>query len=346
MKKYGFLIVIFFVLVGIYWQTRGVQDNGSNENAQDTEVSVQSGKIVSRDMRSIVTAYGTVAPVPAGAEEAASARLAPSVSGVVVTVNVAEGQAVNKGTLLFKLDSRAADETVAFAKTTLERQKQLAKDGNSSQKLVDAAQHDLDAALVQQALLKVTAPLAGIVTKVNVKPGDAVDLTTNLAEIVDLNRLVVNARVPSNEIMPLMPGQKAEIQMTDAKEPIAGTLSYIASDVDTSTGTVAIRISLPANSGLRPGQFVPIHIVSNIHKDSLTVPNTSIVKNENDETLIAVIENGIARQVPVEEGIREGDFTEIIAENLKPEMKVVTLGAYALPDQTKVREINRQGNDG
>ena len=114
----------------------------------------------------------------AGERPAASARVAPFVPGVVTQVKCVEGQRVEKGAVLFQLDTRAADVAVDFAEKTLERQRKLVQIESTSQKALQEAEQQLAAARAQRALLQVQAPLAGTVVRVNVKPGEAVDLTS------------------------------------------------------------------------------------------------------------------------------------------------------------------------
>jgi len=94
---------------------------------------------------------------------------------VVAKVNVLEGQHVEKGDVLMELNSQAAEQEVG-------RQEKLYAQQNTSLK-------NLQEAEAQLALLRVTAPLSGTVARVNVKPGQAVDLTTVVAEVMDLSRL-------------------------------------------------------------------------------------------------------------------------------------------------------------
>ena len=61
--------------------------------------------------------------------------------------------------------------TAAYAAQELERQKSLYAQQNASLKSLQDAE-------TQLALLTVTSPLAGTVTRVGVKPGAAVDLST------------------------------------------------------------------------------------------------------------------------------------------------------------------------
>src|SRR5207244_3810268 len=129
-------------------------------------------KITRATLRGYVTAYGTVEPEPK-----AGARVAVSVPGVVTTVACVEGQRVERGALLFELDGRAAEVAISFAEKTLARQKTLARAEGTSQKVLQEAEQQLALARAQQALLQIHSPIPGVVTKVNVKAGEAADLT-------------------------------------------------------------------------------------------------------------------------------------------------------------------------
>lgn len=339
MKRLPLIIVVVAVLIGVGWFAWNEPGTDADGASPATEVPVHVGEIIRTTLRGYVTAYGAVEPEPAGERPAASVRLAPAVPGVVAAVHAAEGQQVEKGSVLFELDSRAADVAVDFARQARQRETQLMDAGGTSQKRLQEAQQQLDSALVQQALLRVASPLAGTVTRVNVRPGEAVDLSTVLAEIVDVDRLVVNAGVPDAEVDSLAPGQLADVFLETGVAATTGTLSYVGTDVDTSTGAVPLRISLPAGSGLRPGQFVGVHIVNAEHADCFAVPVESVTTNDEGVTVIAIVKDGIATQLPVTTGLRDAGLVEIVADELQPGMTVVTEGAYALPKETQVRVL-------
>jgi membrane fusion protein (multidrug efflux system) len=346
-------IAVLAALVAVVWLRSG--KTPAEEAAVETEVAVHVGKISRTTLRAYVTAYGVVEPAPPGEHPAAGARVAPSVSGVVTAVRCAEGQHVDKGAVLFQLDSRAADvaadksrEAVEFATKNLERQKRLIQAEATSQKLLleaeqalASARNELSAAQTQQALLRVGAPLSGTVTRINIRPGEAVDLTTTLAEVVDLDRLVVSANVPRAELAPLKVGQPVEVLADTSSAPVRGGLLYIGSEVDAKTGTAPVRAFLPAGSGMRPGQFVTLRIVSEERKDRLAVPVESVVKDSEGGTVIALVHNDRAVQRSVKAGLREGELVEVEADGLQEGMPVVTEGAYGLPKETKIRVLGK-----
>jgi multidrug efflux pump subunit AcrA (membrane-fusion protein) len=167
MKKTIFIIVFLAAVAGLAWLVWFKPAKPEEaEKKPETEVPVHVGKIKRVTLRGYVTAYGMVEAEPAGERPAASARVAPSVPGVVTEVKCVEGQRVEKGALLFQLDSRATDVTAAFAEKSLERQKKLVQVDGTSQKALQEAEQQLAAARAQQALLRVQAPLAGTVVRV------------------------------------------------------------------------------------------------------------------------------------------------------------------------------------
>jgi membrane fusion protein (multidrug efflux system) len=346
-------VVVIATLAGVgalVWWVRG--SAGSGESELETDVAVHVGKITRQTVRAWVTAYGVVEPEPPGVRPTAGARVSPTTPGVVTAVLCREGQAVEKGQPLFQLDPRAADvaadkarHALEYARTTLERQRKLMDvEGTSRRQLLEAeqafaaAQADLNAAETQQALLRVVAPMAGTVARVAVKAGDGVDLTTTLAEIVNLDRLVVSAGVPSAQLGPLRVGQPAEVEV-EGTASLEGSVASIRPEVDERTGTALVRVSVPARSGLRPGQLVTVRIVSEERKDRLTVPVESVVKDAEGQTVVALVKDGRAVQTPVKAGLRDAGRVEVEGEGLAEGLTVVTEGAYALPRETKVRVL-------
>jgi membrane fusion protein (multidrug efflux system) len=326
---------------------------GAEESPEATEVAVHVAKITRSTLRARVTAYGVVEPEPPGARPQAGARISPAVPGVVTSVACTEGQKVKKGDLLFRLDSRTAEvatakarQDVAYAQTTLERQRRLIEvEGTSRRQLQEAeqalagARAELAAAEMQQALLRIEAPVAGTVARIAVKPGDGVDLTTTLAEIVNLDRLVVSAGVPAAELGPLRVGQAAEIEGEGLAAAVEGSVVVIRPEVDPRTDAAPVRVAVPAGTGLRPGQLVTVRIVSEERRDRLAVPVESVTKDADGVPVIALVNGTTAVQKPVKVGLRDGGLVEVEAEGLREGLTVVTLGAYALPHETRVRVL-------
>ena len=321
------LCILAAVGCGLYalWH-KGVPRHQEQPKALgETEVAVHVGKISLATLRHGVTAYGTVEPEPGAADKApASAQIKSPAAAIVSDVNCFEGQQVEKGQTLFTLNN-------------------IRKPDGS----------------VEPALLKITAPLSGTVVYVNVRPGEVTDPETQtpLVEVVDLNRLIIAANVPSSQMSALKVGQtveivpqQAEVHDTSATAETAvpspapvtltGTVALVEDRVDPKTDMGPVDISVPAKARLRPGQFVRVRIITEERRDCLTVPSRSIVKNQSGEWVIYLVSGKQAIQQPVKVGFREGDTVQVQSLVLQPGDKVVTTGAYGLPGKTKIRILS------
>ena len=304
------------------------------EESTPTVVSVQTNALKPAILHRYVQGYGTVEPAPATASApAASVSLAAPVPGVITKVAVVEGQHVEKGDLVAELNSGTL--TVENAEQEVARQRQLYAQQNTSQR-------NLQSAEAQLALLRVIAPLSGTVVHVNVKPGQSVDLPTVVAEVMDLSRLVVAAGIPAAQASELKAGNLVEV----LTEPAVTTeLAFVSPTVDTNNDTVLVRVLLPAGGTLRPGQFVPLRIVTAVHTNCLAAPSEGVVTDESGQSVIALVKGGEATQTVVQTGLRENGWIEVAAPGLRAGDAVVTVGAYGLPGTTKIRVQNAAGGE-
>jgi len=324
--------IIICLGLGIFLLNKSRGSAASGDDTSDnvpTIVSVQTGTLKRMTLHDYITGYGIVGAAPASASEpSAGGPLAAPGAGVVAKVSVIEGQQVEKGDVLVELNSASA--TYDYAQEEVARQKQLYAQQNTSLK-------DVEDAGAQLASLEVVAPVAGTVTHVGVVAGQAVDTGTEVAEVVDLNRLAVETKIPEAQAGALATGE--DVLVSNAT-PIAASLSAISPAVDPNDGTVSAWATLPANSGLSPGQFVQLKIVTGTHTNCLAAPENSVVTDDSGQSALSLIKDGQAHQVTVQTGYRENGWVEIQGDGLADGNTVATVGAYGLPDQTKIQIVN------
>jgi len=244
------------------------------------------------------------------------------------------------------------------------------KDLLEAQAKVFEADRAAQAAQTQAALLRIQSPLAGTVVKVNVNPGEAIEAATVLAEIVDLDRLIVAATIPAAELrflkvglpVEILPGERSiasapaetaeknvdagstDLKVDDKKDDddgiyrLAGQIAFLGFQVDTRSDTVNVRVAIPKGAGLRPGQYVRVRVVAYEHEDRLGVPKESILRGE-DGASVAVVVGDKATHTAVRLGLKEGGLVEVQGEGVSEGMTIVTAGAYGLPKETKIRVI-------
>jgi membrane fusion protein (multidrug efflux system) len=356
MKDLLIAVVFFAALGALAWRVFRPEAQQEEEEIVATEVPVHVGKLARVTLHRYVSAYGVVEPEPVGdGRPAAGARLAPAAPGLVGEVTCAEGQHVESGQVLVRLDTRQADveiqrarEQLLFAQRHREREEKLLAVGGTSQRrlleaqeAVTAADTELAAAQTRRALLEIRAPFAAVVTRIHARPGEGVDPSSVLAEIVDPDRLVIATHVPASDLAELESGQPVEV--LPGSEPVAarGAVLYVSQQVDPRTGTALVRTSLPRDSGMRVGQYVNLRIVSEERPGCLAAPAASVVRTEEGETVIAKVEGDLAVRKRVEVGLHEGAWVEIRGEGLQAGDTVVTAGAWGLPEETRIRVLGK-----
>jgi RND family efflux transporter MFP subunit len=322
-----------------------------DEKKVETNVAVQVAKIVKTTLHAYASGYGTIETSPTG-----GARLAAASAGLVQKVLVTEGAKVAKGDLLVQLDARAVDASVAKARASLSaaekaHARQLAMKsagGTSERSLLEAAatlalaQADLASAELAQTQLSIRAPLAGVIGRLAVRPGEWLDLGKDVTEIVNPADLIVTTQITSADAGLLHPGVEAFIftKLGESEKPFAqGKVISISPLIAKDSDSVAVRVSLGAEAG-RPGQLVLVRIVTSSKESCLAVPVESVIKAEDQET-ISVVLGGVAKQKPVKTGLSDRGLIEISGEGIAEGDDVVTTGAYGLPKETKVNILAR-----
>jgi len=321
-----------------------------------TEVAVQVGKVTKADLRARVEAFGVVEPEPAKAGgPGGGAKLAAPAAGVVLAVAATEGQSVKAGDVIVRLDDRMAQaavdkagHAVEYAEQLVARQGKLKAVDGTSEKAIQEAQQQLAAARAELASaraalaqVQLATPVDGVVARMNVQPGQTVDPNMVVAEIVDLGRLVVTANVPAAEAAGLKAGQATEVFAEGAdKAAASGSVSFVSPSVDPKTGTALVRVTLPKDAGLRPGQYVRVRIVSEERAGRLAVPRDCVVKADEGQ-VIYVVEGDKAKQKAVKVGVHDGNLVEVEGDGLKEGDAVVTVGAYGLPKETRIKVIGQ-----
>ena len=348
-------LIILAVAVAAIIIIKGLGGKGAGEEEGiPTDVAVHVGKVVRATLHRYVTAYGTVEPEPPGdGKAAAGALISAPVGGILTEIRCIEGRPVEKGAVLFRLDSRLAEVAVAKAEKALanagqtyERQKRLLAADATSQKafqeaelLLQTVRNDLAAAQTELSLLQIKAPIAGTVVRISARLGQSVETNAVLAEVIALERLVVTAQVPSREAGLLKPGQPVDF---GAGSAAAGKVTVVGKDIDPKTDTVLVRAAIPAAAGFQPGQFVTIRIISEERRDVLAVPEVSLIADSvgGDAGSIVLVEGGKAVRRHVKSGLRESGLVEVEGEGLKEGLIIVTEEAYAVPAETKVHIID------
>ena len=183
--------------------------------------------------------------------------------------------------------------------------------------------------------VRLTAPIGGLVMAVNVVPGQPVESSASLVEIVDLSEIHALAAVPEHLAARLKPGMKAHIRVLALEgKMFTAELAHLGAQADTKSGTIEAAFHVEnADFALRPGMRAEFSIVTDKREGVMSIPrqalqgdalNRSVFRKHYDESL----KNTFVR-VAVETGAMNDRFVEI-TRGLIAGDEVVTNGAYSL----------------
>jgi membrane fusion protein, heavy metal efflux system len=284
-------------------------------------------------------------------------------AGFVRQIKWMPGMNVSKGQTLVRLEEKeyirlqqdylSAKNTLAYAKSDLDRQSELVKNQAASDKVLQQAEEKVKQ---NQIILKslgeqlklihinpitltaesmtsqmvISAPVSGAITEVMVNSGKYVQAGEEMIKMIasDGSRLVLKAF--EKDLPYLKTGQKL-VAFTNAQpdKKIPGNIEYIVSNVS-QDGFVHVICTLETRmSNLVPGMYLNAGIEAQ-NMESWTLPDEAIVSFEGKEYVFVEKENKSYEMMEVTSGQRENGKTQILNFQPTPNQKIVTKGAYTL----------------
>jgi multidrug efflux system membrane fusion protein len=306
-------------------------------------------------------------------EPLATVTVRARVEGEVLEQHVTDGQLVHKGDLLFQIDDReiragiAKDEamlargraTLARAQADLRRARDLLQKRVTAQQQVDQTEADakiaaanvqadqaaLDNDLIRLGFSTVRAPIDGRVGVVRVTPGNIVrasDGGDGLVTITQMKPLRVSFTLPERDLTAVRAADAqgdvaVRVFVHGAAQPLAsGSLNFIDSSVDTASGTITAKATVPNDDGaLWPGQYVDIELVLGKIPDAVTIPTVAVQPGQEGPFVYVVgADSKVAvRKVVTGEAIAED---VVVAEGLVAGDQVVVEGQLRLRNGSRV----------
>jgi HlyD family secretion protein len=201
-----------------------------------------------------------------------------------------------------------------------------------------SAQGKYAGSAVQLSYTQVRSPIDGTVTDRPLYVGETPAPGTALLIVMDMDTIVAKAHIPQTEAQQLRVGDAATISVAGLEKTVRGKVTLVSPAIDPNSTTVEIWVSAANKSGaLRPGSTAKLDIVSSALKNTLAVPSMALVQAA-DGAHVMVVDNGsIAHDTAVQTGIvdTEQQLTQITS-GLESRERIVTVGAYGLPDGSKV----------
>jgi len=284
-----------------------------------------------------------------------SIQLQPEVAGRIVEILVREGQFVEKGAALFKVDDAELKAQVAsaeadrqLAQQALERTKQLMAQNASSTADLQQAQGKASAADASYDLLKtrldrtvVRAPFSGVAGRRLVSLGTYVTAQTPLITLQTVNPQQAAFQVPERYADRLGRGQLVSFQVAALPgKNFSGEVVFVDPVVELPGRTILIKARVPnPEHRLQAGMFIEARLATDIRPNAVVVPEDALLPVQGS-TYVWVIKDGKADRRQVSLGVRTAGWAEIQGGGVQAGDQVVVGGLERLfPGATVMPQV-------
>ena len=278
--------------------------------------------------------------------------VAADLPGIITEIRFTSGQAVSKGDVLIRLDTRqehaqlaAAEAQRELARLALDRNRGLAASGVVAQSNLDQAQAEFKSAEARAGEIRATigrktirAPFSGVLGIRNVNLGQFVSGGASIVSLQAIRPVYVNLTVPQQQLAQLRPGMPIQVTSDALGSPETGKIAAIDSVIEETTRNARVQTIFDNRSGrLRPGMYVEAHLGGGGASSVVVVPVSAISYAPFGDSVYVVEEmkgpdgksyKGVRQQFVKLAGSR-GDQVGVVS-GLKPGEEVVTSGAFKL----------------
>ena len=300
------------------------------------------------------------------------AKIAAEVGGRITEIVVEEGLPVEAGDVVLRIDPEARELDLKSARAGLNearaarseakreagRVRRLHGKSMASQSQRDTAETALQRAAwrveaaeatlgtAERALREasVAAPFSGLVAERFVSPGEYVLPGQALFELVALDPIEVEFRLPEADSSRVAIGNSVAVRVAPyPDEEFDATVTFVAPTIDPRTRTLRVKGTIPNEDGrLRPGLFARADLGVAMLEGVTLVPEEAVLQRA-DGAVIFVLEGDRVKRKRVETGSHRGGMVVVLG-GMPPGTQVVTRGHTTLPDGVRVSVRNPDGS--
>lgn len=284
--------------------------------------------------------------------------LYPEMPGKLVQVLVKEGDRVQKGQILARIDDGGMSSGLEqlktqaqLALTTFERQKRLWEQqiGSEIQYLqaktnFEATQNAVQQAQAQLAKATIRAPFSGIVDDVLQEQGSTVNPGTGIAvfRLVNLNDMYVEVDVPESYLQEVKPGKAVQIYFPVLGDSLETAVRQTGNFINPANRTFNVEIPVQNNNGqIKPNLTARVRINDYSNTEALLIPPAIISENSDGEQYVYVATGmdsnnvGKAEKRVITTGKSQGNAIEILT-GLTPGEQIITEGARRIREGQEI----------
>lgn len=274
-------------------------------------------------------------------------NVAPSLTGKIEHIYREVGDKVVAGQDLVRMDqTQYKTSKIVLGNLLIEKNRveQLLKSGSATQQQYDQLSAQYEQTKEQLDFLEantyVKAPFAGVIAAKNYEDGELYGGQPILV-LTQIDKLKALVAVPETYFPQIKAGMKLTLTTDIYPDQVFNaTVEVVYPTIDPASHTFQVKIVVPNGKRLlRPGMYVTTKLTLG-GADAIVVPYQSVEKLVGaNNRYVFINDNGVAKRVDVELGQRFDQNVEIISDQIKPGVEMVTTGQNKLIDGTKINVV-------
>jgi multidrug efflux system membrane fusion protein len=277
--------------------------------------------------------------------------LATRVMGVIRELPVKQGQRVERGDLVMRLDAEDKEAAVRMAESLVTQRQaeadaaeRLVSGGNAPRLQADqaratlaTAKSQLEGAKAELAQYSLYAPYNGLVDRVPVQRGSAILAGTEVATLINLDPLLAIGEVSERDLRYLKLGNTAKIRLVDGTQT-EGTLRYISRDASSATRTFRIEVAIPnEDKSLPAGMTAEITLLAD-PTDSVVLPRSVVtLSGAGDLGIRAVDKDNKVVFFPID--LVDDTPTGLVLAGIPADARVIVAGQDLVTEGDEVKPV-------
>ena len=178
--------------------------------------------------------------------------------------------------------------------------------------MIGVRRTELSLAQQQVADSQTVAPFDGVVEARRVSPGEYVSVGQPLISLVRAERLRFTAGVPESKAGEIKPGQRVEIRIAGAEEPLVTEITRVSPIVTQTSRSVRIEADVPnPDHALQAGLFAQADVIVEPEAQALALPSAAVTRFAGVEK-VWLVADGKAAQQSIRTGREEQGRIEIV----------------------------------
>lgn len=264
--------------------------------------------------------------LPGSIEPWTNLHLTARVNGTITEMLVQEGDEVKEGDVIARIEAndyrialQRAKATYSLAKAEYDRDKAVFAKGVIPASAMDAretamltAKADFENAELQLSRCDITAPIAGVIRRLDAKVGLYLATADPIGEMLKIDMVKAVIGIPESDIPAVrrLDSVDVTIQALDDRV-ITGRKHFLSSSPETAARLYRMELELDnQDRAILPGMFLRAEVVKKTVADAITIPFYSVL-SRNNEQYVYIEKDGIAHKRTVELGIMEKWMVEV-----------------------------------